>query len=829
MLEVRALLRRWRRDWRTLAIIGVVVSLGLGANLALVDTVDQLVFRAPAAVRDPQRLVRFGQTLSRNGLEFNESGTLSFAALVALQSLAEGGPLSGVAGYVRHFVWVDNAGHRVRLVANVVSAEYFAVLGTRPHLGDLFAPAGRAAESSTAPGEESVVISYAMWREWFGGARDAIGRGLMLGSDRFVVVGVAPPSFGGADRDRTDLWLLLSDRSTRSISPDWATNWSSSFLRVFGRQRAGVPLDQVRHRATLALQAAYPRQGDGMRIICSLRPLFGGSEGASQGSGSDARTIRAVRLLTVVSFLLLFGLYAGVGLILLERAHERTTELAMRAGLGATWGRLISIRLMDIIVPLAVGAVGAWLLTLCIRAWVRPALLPEVAWRSDPLDARLVGIAFGLLIVAMAASALPTFAVARTDTSLAARLVSSTVTVRRAWPHTALLIAQTAISVVLLVGALAFVRTLTHVRSLGLGFRADGLVLADLTAEAESDEAPRPSIHELDELVSRLRRISAAANAAVGSAIPMRRSYATYVRVPGEAPASALPTGGPYIDAVDERFGDVLGLTLVEGRWFTREERVRGAPVVVVNETARSQLWRRSSVVGRCLYVARDPRCYVVTGVVRDYRREMLSEGATIQLLVPLGSEPAFVAGRAIFVRLQTMRGGASTSERSAVEATLEHWGDRPARPRGVELEDVNALVDPELRGWQIASSVFGCFAALALCIAAAGIFGVLGLRVGQREREIGIRLALGASTRAIVLALVARTAAELAVGLLVGCTLTVIAWRGQWGMLTSLPARDGATMLGTSSLVIAAFAVMALVPHLKMVRRAPASLLRQL
>lgn len=803
-IPVHVMLRRWRREWRVAAMLVSTIALGVGVNLAIVDSFDQLSFRAPEGVRAPEALVRLEHiTTDAAGLT-RISQALSYPAYSALRAADE---FEAIAGYMRTDAVVPSVKQPVRLRVALCTADYLRTLGVVPVFGRSWDVSGEAESAG-----QGALISFGTWQRVFGGSRNVLAEYLQFGDRRYQVLGVLPRGFGGPDGERTDAWIPLADEARRLFGAEWRANRSSAILRIVARLRPGHTTEASSRRASSVLvSVSIPGVSTQAVRARSLR---------DDVSPSRLRARGAARLLVAVAALLLLGMCANVASVLLERGVRAASEANLCRSLGATERQTVVTPLVDAFVLCSSGGVAAWLAGWVLRAKIRPWLLPEIAWKGSLLDKRAAVILALLVVAAMCLVAvLPATFAARSHSLLGMRQLDSRGSGPRTHWQSALLIVQVATSLLLLVGTGVFATTLVRSRHVGMGFDPSNVLLLDVPPGTGMSEVP-VSLETAESIAGRLRAAPDVISVSVGSAVPLRRSYATSVRVGGGDEIQPLPTGGPYIDAADEHYARVLGLTISDGRWFTSEERQRGDAVVVINQTLANTLASTSLTREACLYVARETECRTVVGVFRDTRREMVAEGATLQLIVPNRPTPAYTSGYAFYVRVKRR----SVLLERAIADVLAAEG---LTSNNVTVEELESLLDPELRSWQLATTVFATFALVAICLAAAGLYAVLGERIARAEREVAIRRALGAPQRTIILHMSTRTLRDSAAGVAVGAFGASVLWYRYRPMMTVVEWSDFMIVAGTALLITSLIAVLSFAPRLWSSRKDNFTMLR--
>ncbi len=690
---------------------------------------------------------------------------------------------------------------------------FFALLGTAPAAGRLFGPDEDAARDGPL-----AILSERVRRDDFGGSAAALGGSIVIDGAPHTIVGVAPAGFTGPELTRVDAWILGDTR--RAASYNWrvaARLRPDASLAQLGRElarfRASPPDDEPRWMANAELLAAPIRCDDTAR---------------------DSMQARMAWWMTAVAVAILLIATANVINLLLVRLARRQRELGVRVALGSGRARVVRLVALDgVLLSAAGGGVGVWLAAAFGPA-ARAALFPGGGdWIDAAIDTRLlatVAAIGGLVAAAVAVVPALGFRADQLTRSLRARTDRGAA---RSHVRAGLTIAQTALSVVLLAGAGLFIRSVIQVAGVELGADPDRV----LVVEAWLDQAPVPEDRAvfpawLADLAATERRIYRQAvetiradagveSASVALGLPLYDgSFSDALLVPGLDRVPSLPGGGPFISAVGDGYFETVGTRIARGRAFRPADREGSEAVAIVSETTAARLWPGDEAVGRCLRIGdRAAPCARVVGIAADVHRASLTEAPSLQVYVPYGQERGF-AGARIVVRPTADAPIAWPALRRAVyEAGA-----------GVRVGAVRSLSDSlnrELRPLRLGLATFGASAAVAVVTAALGLYGVMSYAVAWRRREIGIRLALGA-TGADVRRLVAGNGLALAgVGILAGLLLS--AGGGRWlePQLFQTSARDPYVLSGVAVLVAAVALVAGIVPAVRATRIPPAESLR--
>ncbi|HJU68413.1 MAG TPA: ADOP family duplicated permease, partial [Gemmatimonadaceae bacterium] len=694
--------------------------------------------------------------------------------------------LDGIAAYSSSEATLGRGAEAIEIQEGHATADFFPVLGVRPYLGRFFA----VDEDTPGSAQRVVVLSYHLWRSRFGSDSAVLGRTLSIGGEPYVVIGVAPKDFNGVDMQRMDLWIPMSIRGPR-LHPEWSTTWDAQWLQIIGRLPPDARPESAGEEATAQLLAVYDGQDPGIRQSRgSFRPI-----GLDDG-GKEPPQVAVARWLTGVAVVLLLIVCANIANLLLARAVRRGREISVRLALGAGWSRIVRLLLAESFLLVALGAVAG----LGVAEWggqlIRATLLPDVAWGDSVIDVRVLAFtAAAAVLCAVLVGLVPAVQASRADLLSGLKAGVREGGGRRSGLRTLLTVTQAALSAVLLIGAGLFVRSLRNVDALHHGIELDRLLVVDIhwprlpssATGAETDRVRAQQKAFYEEALERIHRLPDVASVSVAIGTPFHGGLSLGISVPGVDSIPAMPGGGPWVSAVSSDHFATVGTRILRGRGFGPGDRAGSERVLIINETMGRTLWPHQDPLGRCVRVMSEP-CARVIGVVEDVRRSALDEPRAMQFYVPLGQQTS-IFGSTILIR---PRCGAAT--RCAVRlAGLVRSELLQMNPNlgFIEVEPLARGLEWQVRPWRLGATMFGIFGGIALVVAALGLYSVIAYGVAQRSHELGVRVALGARSRAIVWLILRQGIAAAAAGVGIGLTIGLLAAPFLQPLLFRVPAND--------------------------------------
>jgi predicted permease len=809
------------------AVVVLTLGLGIGANATMFGIVDRLLLRPPAYLRDPGATGRVYLTLA-GGRGFDHPGagverTSDRTSYATYKDLRDGTrSFAQLAATFLSEVVVGEGASTREADAMYVSANFWSLFDARPVLGRFFGP-----DEDREPASEPVaVLGYDFWRSAFGGDTAAVGRPLRIGSVLYTVIGVAPRGFTGQELTNVDIWVPITAAASTVVGPDYATTYNTSWLQIVGRRRSGVTAEQTNADLTEAYRRSTLKSPNA-RPLAEARPRAQLASVLQDRGPNSGESAKVATWLGGVSLLVLLIACANVANLLLARALRRQREIAVRVALGVSRARLLGQLLVESVLLAALGAIAG----LVVAHWgggvLRAVLLPEVAWSSSMLDLRTLGfVAVAALLAGILSGLAPALHASRPDLTLALKAGAREGAFQRSRTRTALLVIQAALSVVLLVGAGLFVRSLRNVRGIDLGFDAARVayVHVDMRGEgaAFSDTSrayQREQVALYARLGERLGSLPGIDHVGTTTALPFHTSYVRSLVVPGVDSVEAL---GPfYLAEVGGDYFGAMSTSILRGRALDDRDRA-GAPLTaVVSASMARVLWPGRDALGQCIKVGQTTSpCSTVVGVAEDLHRGSVRDDPGLQYYVAGAQAGRDYAPNGIVAAVH----GDPAAMAGAIRRALQ-----PLVPGAayVQVRPLREIVDPQFRSWRLGATMFSAFGALALLISAVGLYGVIAYTVAQRTHELGVRIALGAQTGDVLRLVVLEGVRVAVAGVAVGLAVALGAGRFVAPLLFGVQPNDPGTLSGVAGVLLLVAAAASLVPAWRAAHVDPAAALR--
>ncbi|MDQ6888585.1 MAG: ABC transporter permease [Gemmatimonadota bacterium] len=791
LYDVRYAIRSLRKSASFTVIAILTLALGIGGNSALFALLDATMLRPLPRITAPERLV----WLAGLRRDVGRTTLLSYAELRDLRDLRSS--FSGIAAY-EPLPFNLGGGTPERIAGQMVSGDYFAVLGVTPALGRSFLP-----EEDAVPGRNPVaVLSDDLWRRRFAADPSAIGTTVVLNGHVFTIIGVAPPRFIGPELDDRvpDVWLpIMMFQQAAPNEPDLLESRAARELRVIARLAPGV--DRARADGAVSalasrLAAAYP--GDYQTLGLSVSGLTGGVHPHNVGEVLPL----AILGFGVTGIVLLIAC-ANVANLLLGRAAGRRREIGIRLALGASRARLLrQLMTESMVLTLAAAVVG-----LGASVWTSDAALARIGlpipldlspdWRVLAVTiavAIATGVLFGLVpaLDATRPELVPTLKDGGVGTPGGAR---------GSRLQAVFVVTQVALSIVLLASAALLLRSLSKANKVDPGFEPRRVLAISFDLGTQGYSPERRQLF-YSTLLARTLAIPGARAASLTSLVPMGGTmWGNEVYLEGDTERGRRPT--VTFDNVRPGYFATIGTPLVTGRDLTLRDR-KGAPgVVVVNEEMARRSWPGESPLGKRISMEGPAGPFMtVVGVARDGKYDELGERPRPYLYLPEMQQSGYRSQMTLLVR--------SDGDPAALAAPVSRLVRSldPTLPV-YAVQTLGQVLRERQQQKKAGSELMSAFGLLALGLASLGVYGVMAHSVARRTREIGVRMALGARERDVLRLFVGGGLRLTAIGTAIGLLLAIAAARALRSTLVGLSAVDGVTFAGVA-LVIAAAGLLA-------------------
>jgi putative ABC transport system permease protein len=758
------------------AVAVLTLALGIGANTAIFSAVNSVLLR-PLPYKTPDRLAMLWLDNRRLGLHEDLTSYPNFVDWRTQSRLFE-----DMAAMAEMGADVTAVEVPYEVLGWRVGAHLFSMLGVTPEIGRAFT------EQEEQRGHSAVaILSDGLWRERFGADPKALGRTMIMDGDPHVIVGVMPASFQFPDK-RAEIWtpLALSERGK--------ANRGGFFLRVLGKLKPGASFDQARAEMTLVgtnLERQYPNNnaGLGVWVVPLLNQVVG-----NLGTG-------LLVLFAAVGFVLLIAC-ANVANLFLARGAGREREIAVRAALGAGRARLIRQLLTESFVfSVPAGVAGLLVAYGSLRALI--ALAPPDMPRLNEIamDGRVLFFTLGIsLASALFFGLVPAFRISRSDLNESLREGGRSLAggVRASFARSSLLVAEVALSMVLLAGAGLMVRSLIYLHALNPGFDSSNVLTMQLSAPYSKFSKGTEIAALYNRVIERLRVMPMVRSAGLVTDIFLSTTPNSGTFAVEGKPLPPLEQGiEATMDSVSPGYFDALRVPLIAGRFIDERDQAGSLPVALINETMARRYWPNEEPIGKRFHFGwgtTNVQWLTVVGVVGDMRRQGLDKAARVETFSPLAQRPR--SDLKLVVRTSddpSKVAGVIQSELRAVEKELVIQ-----KVMTLDQQIGESLAQRRFQTW-----LLGLFSAIALLLAAIGIYGVMYHSVTQRTHEFGVRVALGAGARDVLRMVLGQAVLLVGTGAVIGTVAALALTRFVTSLLYGVSSSDPLTYLAVFLVLI--------------------------
>ena len=789
--DCRFALRMSRKNSGFTVVVVLTLALGIAANTTVLSWISATLLNPIPGVAHTSDLV----TVARGDRSDHPSPPFSYLDLRDLSERTH--TFSGLLGYHEDYMSLTGVAKPERIYGALTTANYFDLLGVRPILGRAFLPE----EGTSRAGGAVIVIGYTVWQNHFAGDPQIVGKTIQINRHPYTVIGVAPRDFNGCKTGlRTDLWIPLSmDRDV--WESDRPARRGSFWLNVLGKLRPGVTKNQAQAELNLLMRGIAERFPEDHRDSpneISLDPLW------RSPFGINVYLYKILPMLLGLAGVLLLLACANVASLLLVRSVGRRREIAIRLGMGASRLQIIRQFLIESLLLGLLGGTAA----IVITVWTSRSLVDFFPPSSIPLtngahiDQRvlfvtiavsiLAALIFGIL-PALRSSSLPVQSVLKEETT------SVSLTLHKGRLLSGLVVAQISLSLVLLVCAGLFTRSLQKAQQSDPGFEASHLLLASYEL-SPAGYTRATSVAFNRQVLSKLSALPGVESVTLADFSPLSFSIHTdYLQIEGYVPQ---PHESMEISRaiVGPNYFRTLRTSVISGREFTEADTVDSQLVAVVNQAFVDRYWPGEDAIGK--QVTDGPGRFTIVGVARNAKYRLLTYPAEPVIYLPMYQ--AYRSTQDTTIHLRTT--GDPRAMASSVEETIHQLN------RELPLFNVNPLSVTMQLGTlfvRVAATFAGSFGLLAMLLAAVGIYGVVAYSTRQRAREIGIRMALGAEKSGIYRLIVGQGFRLTLTGLVVGTALALAFTRLLKAQLFGVSETDAITFASVG-LLLAGVALLA-------------------
>ncbi len=807
MQDLRFAIRQLRKNPGFAVTTILTLALGIGATTAIFSLVNAVLLR-PLPFPEQDRLMWLHQ--QDHSLPGVVPEALSYPTYFDWR--AQNHTFSRIASYRSDAVTLEMAGEAQHLEGQTVSANFFQVLGIVPMLGRDFR------WDDEKPGNRVVMLSYSLWQSAFGAAKDIAGTTIRLGDHDYLVAGVMPKGFRfPLDGLASALWLSLADDAD-GPQPRTGQRGNDS-LNAIGRLKPGVTLGQARSdmnlvAANLAKQYPAYKWYSSALVEPELQQLIG-----------DTR--QGLRVLFGAVTLVLLIACANVAGLLMARGSRRTAEFALRAAIGASRAKIIRQLLLEsLVLSLCGGAAGTALANGLLRGMVSliPRDIPRI--EAATIDGSVLAFAIAVSVVTgLLFGMLPAWRLSHLEPVQALREGARGMSGGRGQHrlHTGLVVAQTAIGLVLLVGSGLLIRSFIRILSLDPGFDPKHVLTARIGVSFDRLSHDQ-HFQFYDQLVARLSALPGVQAASAGWPLPMSRSSASLSFSIQGSPVSEADHPSEAAGVVLPGYFESMRIPLLSGRLFGRQDGVKAAPVIIINQAFARKYFSGQNPVGKHIQVdlgdgvIEHPMREVV-GVVGDIKRRSLTAEADPQYYLPYTQ--AVITNPFLTIR--------TTGDPSSVENELRAVLREMDKSVPVyEVSPLETYVEKSEAQPRFQTVLLFCFGGIALILSALGLYGLLSYMVAQRTLEIGLRMALGAQRTDVLHMIVGRGLALALTGSVVGLAISAMITRLLSEMLYGIRPFDLVTFATVTVLLLLVSLSASLVPAYRAARLDPMESLRE-
>ncbi|MEP6496087.1 MAG: ABC transporter permease [bacterium] len=789
---LRGLLRQ--RGFATAVIL--TLALGIGANAAMFAIVDRMLFRPPPMLKDPSTAHRVYTFATSRGKE-NASGNYQYARYIDLAHNTTS--FSATAGYAERKMAIGVGEASRDMQVGAVSASFFQFFDAPPVLGRYFT----TVEDATPTGTPVTVLSYAFWERNFGRRADALGTKVQIGPTIYTVIGVAPEGFAGLWPDQPPAAFIPitayagTSGNVFSFKQSWWKTYNWGWMSMMVRRKSTVSIAAANADLTRADQISYRQQlvdNPHGTPPALAKPHAIAASILSERGPNESRLAKVATWVGGVSGIVLLIACANVANLLLARAIRRRREIAVRLALGVSRSRLLSQLFTESLLLAVFGGIAGVLIAQFGGGLLRSRLLPTTAHELVYRDGRtLLFAGIAAVVVGLLTGLAPALQATRANLTSDLKAGAREGTFHRSRVRVTLLVSQCALSLVLLVGAGLFVRSLRNVESVRLGYDVSPVAMVDLNMRGLKLDTAASKVLR-DRIMAAVKSMPEVENASVMNAVPFWGTWSTSLFVQGIDTVGRL--GEFDLNSVSPAYFSTLGTRVIRGRGLTDDDRKDARRVMVVSDAMAKRLWPEKDAIGQCIRMNADTMpCTYVVGIAENIKSSNLANETSYYYYVPYEQVPGGLLP-GLFVRTR----GAASEHLEAIRRRLQKEMPGISYVTTTAFSDVLAA---QTSSWHLGATMFAAFGLLALILAGIGLYSVIAYNVAQRTHELGVRVALGAQSTDVVRLVVGEGLKLVLIGVVIGAVAALGAARWVKPLLFDVSPRDPVVVAVVSAVLI--------------------------